>query len=70
MSILTRTPASRTATLPTPPTRPRARRIAFLTEGQAFARTGPDYAVFTRGPVDSTLAPALLRFGLESTEIF
>ena len=47
-----------------------ARRIAFLTEGQAFARTGPDYAVFTRGPVDSTLAPALLRFGLESTEIF
>jgi glutamate racemase len=47
-----------------------ARRIAFLTEGQAFVRAMPDYAVFTGGPVDSTLAPALLQFGLESAEIF
>lgn len=30
MSIQTRTPASRTTTAPTPPARPRARRIAFL----------------------------------------
>ena len=47
-----------------------ARRIAFLTEGQAFAHPVPDYAVFTGGPIDASLATTLLRFGLESAEIF
>ena len=43
-----------------------ARRIAALTEGQAFARSEPDLAV-TTGPLDSfrTLAPALRRYELE-----
>ena len=47
-----------------------ARRIAFLTEGQAFARTAPDLALFTRdGPEIAALAPALARYGLGRTTI-
>ncbi len=47
-----------------------ARRIASLTDGQAFSRSGPDYAVFTGGPIDKGLTPALARFGLERAELF
>ena len=48
-----------------------ARRIAFLTEGQPFARDRPDFALFTRdGPDVAALAPALARFGLEQTAVF
>ena len=42
-----------------------ARRIAFLTQGQTFARAAPDLALFTRG--DDNLAeldPVLARYGL------
>ena len=47
-----------------------ARRIAHLTEGQAFARQAPDLALFTRQD-DSlqALAPALGRFGLHRIEV-
>lgn len=42
-----------------------ARRIAFLTRGQAFARTAADFALFTRdGPEIAALAPALAARGL------
>lgn len=42
-----------------------ARRIASLTEGQAFARTAPDLALFTRQtPEAAALAPALAGYGL------
>ena len=42
-----------------------ARRIAFLTRGQAFARTAADFALFTRdGPEIAALAPALATRGL------
>jgi glutamate racemase len=45
-----------------------ARRIAFLTGGQTFARLEPDIALFTRdGPDVEALAPALARFGLGRT---
>lgn len=47
-----------------------ARRIAFLTEGQKFARTAPDYAVFTGGPLDPALTPALEYYGLAHAELF
>ncbi len=47
-----------------------ARRIASLTQGQQFARTKPDYAVFTGGPLDGQLLPALARYGLERAELF
>ncbi|MDE2405014.1 MAG: glutamate racemase [Sphingomonadales bacterium] len=48
-----------------------ARRIAHLTEGQAFARTGPDRAVFTGGlEAARALAPALAAHGLEAIEAF
>ena len=47
-----------------------ARRIAHLTQGQPFMRTKPDYAVFTGGPVDPAILPALVHFGLEQAEIF
>ncbi|MCB2077328.1 MAG: glutamate racemase [Novosphingobium sp.] len=48
-----------------------ARRIAYLTEGQSFARNGHDFALFTRD--DGNLAaymPALEHYGLERIEIF
>jgi glutamate racemase len=42
-----------------------ARRIAFLTEGQSFARSEPDVALFTRdGSELGSLAPTLTRYGL------
>ncbi|MDP3675472.1 MAG: glutamate racemase [Novosphingobium sp.] len=42
-----------------------ARRIAFLTQGQSFARSAPDFALFTRdGPEIAALAPALATRGL------
>ncbi|MCK9544434.1 MAG: glutamate racemase [Novosphingobium sp.] len=49
-----------------------ARRIAALTEGQAFARSGPDLAVFTRdeGAALAALLPALREHGLERVAIF
>ena len=48
-----------------------ARRIAFLTEGQPFARVRPDFALFTRDGRDvAALAPALAHFGLEQTAVF
>ncbi|MBV1686979.1 glutamate racemase [Novosphingobium sp. G106] len=47
-----------------------ARRIVHLTEGQPFARTEPDFALFTRDGADvAALAPTLARFGLERIEI-
>jgi glutamate racemase len=47
-----------------------ARRIAFLTQGQAFERSGPDVALFTRDDPDlRLLAPALARRGLERIEV-
>lgn len=48
-----------------------ARRIAHLTEGQAFERSRPDFAIFTRDePENAALAPALTRYGLERSEVF
>ena len=46
-----------------------ARRIAYLTQGQSFARTEPDIAVFTgeNGSLDA-LRPALAAYGLERIE--
>lgn len=42
-----------------------ARRVAFLTQGQDFARALPDLALFTRDDPDiAALAPALARHGL------
>ena len=47
-----------------------ARRVAHLVEGQAFARSRPDVALFTRdGPEIARLAPALARFGLMETAV-
>ena len=47
-----------------------ARRIAHLTEGQAFVRKAGDLALFTRGGADvAALAPALARYGLTRTEV-
>lgn len=47
-----------------------ARRIAHLTAGQAFRRSGPDLALFTRaGPELASLGPALVARGLDRTEI-
>ncbi len=47
-----------------------ARRIAFLTQGQAFERTAPDLAVFTQDdPALAALAPALREHGLDRIEI-
>ncbi len=46
-----------------------ARRIAFLTHGQAFARTSADFALFTRDdPANAALAPALAARGLTRSE--
>ena len=48
-----------------------ARRIAFLTQGQAFERTAPDLALFTGDPDQfAYLGPALRRYGLERMESF
>ena len=48
-----------------------ARRIVTLTDGQAFARAMPDYALFTKdAPKLDRLAPALAEHGLERMEIF
>lgn len=44
-----------------------ARRIAYLTQGQTFKRTEPDYAVIT-GAADARLAVALAPFGIERIE--
>ncbi len=46
-----------------------ARRIAFLTAGQSFERSRPDFAVFTgtNGSFES-LTPALTEFGIERIE--
>ncbi|MEP7221870.1 MAG: glutamate racemase [Novosphingobium sp.] len=42
-----------------------ARRVAFLTQGQLFNRSQPDFALFTgKGDKLSALAPALARYGL------
>lgn len=47
-----------------------ARRIAHLTQGQAFTRSRPDFAVFTRAdPALSALGAALARHGLSETEV-
>lgn len=47
-----------------------ARRIASLTEGQAFARAHPDTALFTRSePGLAALQPALAARGLERVEV-
>jgi glutamate racemase len=46
-----------------------ARRIAFLTQGQAFLRTSPDVAVVTGGVARAEpLLPALKTYGLERIE--
>jgi len=48
-----------------------ARRIVSLTEGQAFERTEPDLALFTRDEPDlADLAPALAAAGLYRTAVF
>lgn len=47
-----------------------ARRIAHLTCGQSFARSRPDYALFTSGQDIAPLAPALARHGLLHSEVF
>ena len=47
-----------------------ARRIVHLTQGQPFARTAPDFALFTRHDETlAALAPALAEHGLTSWEI-
>ena len=47
-----------------------ARRIAHLTQGQPFARSAPDLALFTRDDADvATLAPTLRDYGLSRMEI-
>ena len=47
-----------------------ARRIAFLTHGQPFARTSTDFALFTRDdPANALLAPALAARGLTRSEM-
>ncbi len=47
-----------------------ARRIVHLTQGQSFARSHPDFALFTRRDPDFTrLAPALASYGLTQIEV-
>jgi glutamate racemase len=47
-----------------------ARRIAHLTEGQSFARSQDDLALFTRSGNDvAALTPALAHYGLKRIEI-
>jgi glutamate racemase len=48
-----------------------ARRVAYLTQGQTFLRTLPDFAVVTGDLAKAEpLAPALVRYGLERLESF
>ncbi len=48
-----------------------ARRIAQLTQGQAFQRNHPDYALFTRAENDfAALSPALAEYGLDRLAVF
>ncbi len=48
-----------------------ARRIAFLTQGQSWQRTGPDLALFTRDGAElAELAPALTSAGLTEIGVF
>jgi glutamate racemase len=44
-----------------------ARRIAHLTQGQGFARSAPDVALFTKNEDILALQPALLARGLVQT---
>ena len=47
-----------------------ARRIVHLTEGQSFARSGPDFALFTRTDAAlSALIPTLASYGLPHIEV-
>jgi glutamate racemase len=47
-----------------------ARRIVHLTQGQSFARSKPDLALFTRADADlPALAPAVTAQGLETIEV-
>lgn len=47
-----------------------ARRIAHLTKDQRFARTQPDFALFTKHePSLAALAPALAGYGLSALEV-
>ncbi len=47
-----------------------ARRIAHLTQGQDFARTRPDLALFTRADDSlAALAPVLASYGLDCMEV-
>jgi len=47
-----------------------ARRIAHLVQGQSFARSRADFALFTRSDPDFTrLAPALASYGLNQIEV-
>lgn len=47
-----------------------ARRIAYLTQGQPFARAAPDIALFTREGSDiAALRPALVAFGLNEVRV-
>jgi glutamate racemase len=46
-----------------------ARRIAYLTQGEAFLRTSPDVAVVTGSLAEAAhLAPAMRSYGLERLE--
>jgi len=48
-----------------------ARRVAFLTHGQDFARTQPDLALFTQEDEEmDELKPVLARYGLERIGVF
>jgi len=48
-----------------------ARRVAFLTDGQPFAREVPDFALFTGDAASfAHLAPALKAYGLDRAEGF
>lgn len=47
-----------------------ARRIAHLTQGQPFARTRPDTALFTKDDADlAAVRPALSRYALDTVEV-
>ena len=47
-----------------------ARRIVHLTHGQSFARSAPDFALFTKADATiAALAPALASYGLSNLEV-
>ena len=47
-----------------------ARRIVHLTQGQSFARSAPDFALFTKSDATiAALAPALASYGLSHLEV-